>query len=76
MSCPCLNAKFESQNDIKVKVVHKALSIPTSFLLYTAQWCEKDVGLDKVLYTTFTFIISIYLVCILFAMPSLLLHTF
>ena len=38
-----------------VKVVYKATSLHL-FLLYTAQWCEKDVGMDEALYTTFTFI--------------------
>ena len=38
-------------------------------------WCEKDVGMDKALYTTPTLIYFFYLVCILFGMPSLLLCT-
>ena len=34
--------------------------IPTFFLLYTAQWSEKDVGMDETLRTTFTFLTSLH----------------
>ena len=39
--------------------------IPKSLLLYTLQWCEKDVGMDEAFYTTVMFISSL-----------LCLHTF
>ena len=68
----CMQTRY---SDVIIVKVNLQSPIPTSFYITVSNWCENDAGM-RLCKFTITIISSLYLVCLLFGMPSLHLFTF